>query len=128
LSLLKDFFKLNDTCQEITDESELVEHFGRSNDLRNVIYKPDTDQQIGYHALLLLESGLADGIDITVQGGEPSGRILRLTWEGHDFLEAAKEQSRWEDAKRLIFEKVGSASLQVWTAVLSQLTMKSLGL
>jgi len=87
-----------------------------------------TDEQIGYHALLLLESGLADGFDTTVQGGEPQGMISRLTWEGHDFLEAAKEQSRWDEAKQLIFERAGSASLQVWKAILLQLTKTSLGL
>lgn len=39
--MLKNFFKLNEPWKEITSESDLVEHFQRSNDLRNVLYRPD---------------------------------------------------------------------------------------
>lgn len=39
--MLRDFFKLNESWQEFTKESEFVEHFQVSNDLRNVLYKPD---------------------------------------------------------------------------------------
>ncbi len=39
--MLKSFFKLNQQWQEFANEAKLVEHFKRSNDLRNVLYKPD---------------------------------------------------------------------------------------
>jgi hypothetical protein len=58
---------------------------------------------------------------------EPSGYITRLTWKGHEFIESAKDTSRWREAKAVI-EKAGGASLQVWTAVLTKLTLKGLGL
>jgi hypothetical protein len=86
-----------------------------------------TDEQIGYHALIMIEAGLVAGEDVTVMRSGPTGMITRLTWQGHDFLEAAREPTRWQEAKTII-GKVGSASLQVWTTVLTQLTLKSLGL
>ncbi len=39
--MLKDFFKLNELWQEFSTDTELVRHFERSNDLRNVLYRPD---------------------------------------------------------------------------------------
>jgi hypothetical protein len=51
----------------------------------------------------------------------------QLTWAGNDFLDAALEPKRWKEAKGVI-DKVGGASLQVWTAVLARITMNSLGL
>ena len=86
-----------------------------------------TKEQVGYHALLIIEADLAVGEDVTEMGGSPRGSITRLTWQGHDFLEAAKEPKRWREAKRLI-EKVESASIQVWITVLTRLTLQSLGL
>ena len=76
---------------------------------------------------MLLEAGLVEGEESTELGSEPSGFISRLTWEGHEFLESAKDSGRWREAKEAI-GKVGGASLQVWSSVLTQLTLKGLGL
>ena len=87
------------------------------------------DHAVGYHALLLVEAGLCEG-DVTTSSGSkgPEGMITRLKWEGHDFLEAAKEPSRWEQAKKTIGEKLGTATFQVWTAVLTQVMLRTIGL
>jgi hypothetical protein len=87
------------------------------------------DHTVGYHALLLIEAGLCEGQNVTSSGSKgPEGFITRLTWEGYEFLEAAKEPSRWQEAKDTIFVKLGSASFQVWTAVLTRLMLRSTGL
>ena len=39
--MLQNFFKLNEPWKEIADEDVFVEHFTLSNDLRNVLYRPD---------------------------------------------------------------------------------------
>jgi hypothetical protein len=85
-----------------------------------------TAEQIGYHSLLLVESGLVEGQNNTTTG-EPSGYIARLNWNGHEFLESAREPTRWQEAKGIV-EKAGFASLQVWQAVLTDLTLRSLGM
>lgn len=92
-----------------------------------IIIEDYTKDQIDYHSLLLIEAGLVAGEECAELGSEPSGFISRLTWEGHEFLESAKDSSRWREAKEVI-GKAGGASLQVWSSVLVQLTLKSLGL
>jgi hypothetical protein len=61
-------------------------------------------EQIQYHLKLLCEAGFIEvkgfrEIILTVSG---------LTWSGHDFLDAARDKSRWEKAKEIIFSKLGS--------------------
>lgn len=87
-----------------------------------------TQEQIAYHAFLLDEAGLVHAIDVTATGSQgPEAKIVRLTWDGHEFLDAAREPSRWEQTKDLI-NKIGGASIQIWMAVLTEFAKKSLGL
>ncbi|MBN1375810.1 MAG: DUF2513 domain-containing protein, partial [Dehalococcoidia bacterium] len=54
-----------------------------------------TQEEIGYHAVLLGEAGLVEVHDITHMGSHsPEALISRLTWEGHEFLDAARENNR----------------------------------
>src|SRR5688500_16315619 len=80
-----------------------------------------TSEQISYHAHLMGEAGLLNVIDITTNDSTgPEGMIRSMTWLGHEFIEAAREPSRWNQAKQVL-HKAGGASFQVWTAVLTQL-------
>lgn len=54
-----------------------------------------TDEEVGYHSLIMIEAGLVAGQDVTIMGSSPEGLITRLTWQGHEFLEAAQEPTRW---------------------------------
>lgn len=59
--------------------------------------------EIGYHAHLLIEAGLARGVDVTNLGSTaPESLITNLTWAGHEFAELARDQSRWEQAMSLL--------------------------
>lgn len=87
-----------------------------------------TDEQISYHNLLLIEAGLAEGSNVTsLNSPSPSGTLSRLTWAGHEFIESARPQRIWDQAKE-IMSKSGSASFQVWLAVLTELVKKNVGL
>jgi hypothetical protein len=59
-----------------------------------------TDEQIGYHAMLMVEAGLLHGTSIS-QFGSPSPAYLAssLTWAGHEFLDAARDDTVWAKAK-----------------------------
>ena len=58
-------------------------------------YTPD---QIGYHAYLIVDSGLADGYDSSdVEDSGPSCGINYLTSAGHDFADSARTQFIWDD-------------------------------
>ena len=86
-----------------------------------------TPEQVGYHAHIMMEDGLIEGVDITRMGGKgPEAMPQALTWKGHEFLDLARDQKRWNQAKAQI-GKVGSAPLSVWAKVLNDLVLKELG-
>ena len=83
-------------------------------------YSPD---QINYHLTLLEEAGLIEAINVSSHDG--IGWLpQRLTWSGHDFLEASKDESRWEKAKRIVVEKGGGIAFDVLKKVLITLMTK----
>jgi len=87
-----------------------------------------TQEQINYHAFLLGEAGLAKVIDTTSMGNEsPEALVTRLTWLGHEFLDSARENNIWNQAKDKI-GKIGSASLPIWLALLTKLIENKVGL
>jgi hypothetical protein len=50
----------------------------------------------------------------------------RLTWLGHEFLEASREPSRWEKAKE-ISRKAGGLTVGMMLDVLKQLMSDQIG-
>lgn len=87
-----------------------------------------TQDEIYYHTLLLGDSGFAQiREDMPISSRTPHARIMRLTWAGHEFLDAARENQTWNQAKDAI-GKVGGATIQIWVAVLTSIIQKKLGL
>ena len=85
--------------------------------------------QIGYHAYLLIDAGLANGRDCTASGSEgPEGFISKLTWAGHEFADAARDETRWKKAIGMVHDKAGSVTIAVLTQLLGGLMRASLGL
>jgi hypothetical protein len=86
-----------------------------------------TPEQVGYHAHIMKADGLIEGIDVTTM--HSTGREVvptALTWKGHEFLDLARDQKRWNQAKAII-AKVGSAPISVWMKVLNDLVLRELG-
>lgn len=86
-----------------------------------------SDEQIGYHCLILGEAGLIKALDITNSGADsPSALPIRLTWDGHEFIENAQNDTIWAQAKDTV-SKIGDVSFSVWASVLSQVVLRNLG-
>lgn len=83
-----------------------------------------TPRVVSYHVRLLDEAGLIEAQDLTTSGSF-EWQPKRLTWDGHEFLEAARENSRWERAKTLAMEKAGVLSFVVLKVALSRLVNAS---
>jgi hypothetical protein len=84
-----------------------------------------SSQEIGYHAHIMMQEGLIEGSDVTGStSAGPEAVPTSLTWKGHEFLDLARDQERWNQAKAII-AKVGSAPISVWMQVLTDLLMKS---
>lgn len=88
-----------------------------------------SEEQVGYHAYLLVDSGLAEGVDFAHMGSAgPESRITRLTWDGHDFADACRDESTWAKARATVKDKVGSVTFDVMKELLVSLLKGSLGL
>ena len=59
-----------------------------------------TPEQVSYHLMILNDSGLIEASDLSTMGRGIFWRPKRLTWFGHEFLDAARNDSNWEKAKK----------------------------
>lgn len=88
-----------------------------------------SEAQIGYHSYLLVDAGLAKGVDVTTNVSRaPEYQIMYLTWAGHEFADAARNESRWKEAMGHVKQKGEGITLAVLTQLLIQLAKNSLGL
>jgi len=86
-----------------------------------------TREEVAYHAQIMMEDGLIEGVDVTTMHSTGREVLPRaLTWKGHEFLDLARDQSRWNQAKAIV-GKIGSAPISVWMKVLNDLVLKELG-
>ena len=89
-------------------------------------YSPE---QVAYHAYLLVDAGLCMGWDAThLEINYRDIRPTRLTWAGHEFLDAARSESRWTKAMDRIKSIGGTVTVGVLTQVLTQMAKDELGL
>ena len=86
-----------------------------------------SDEEVAYHIKLLIEANFIDGIDLTTKDGYQYG-IRNLTWEGHEFLDAGRDDSLWKKAKLKLGPKFFSVSFDIIKEVLVSLTRQELGL
>ena len=67
---------------------------------------------VSYHVDLMFEAGLINGEPVTSSTSTIYDVIsFRLTWDGHEFLDNVKDNSRWNKIKKYVKEKGGSFSL-----------------
>ena len=95
--------------------------------------KPDllvySEDQRLYHSALLIEAGRVHGQVIEDGSGQPAGTvILRPTWAGHEFLDAARSDTIWNQATARIKKSGAQVTLAVLQDLLKQLLKQSLGL
>jgi hypothetical protein len=77
----------------------------------------------------MIQAGLATGCDVTHAGSSgPEAILTGLTWTGHEFADAARDEVRWKRAMGIVKEKSGSVTLTVLTQLLTALIKETLGL
>lgn len=77
-------------------------------------------EQIAQHVRLLEEAGLVEALNLSTSNGFDY-RPKRLTWAGHEFLDAARNDTVWSRTKEMVREKGGSIPFEV----LKQLLLKA---
>lgn len=75
-----------------------------------------SQEEISYHVKLSREAGLVEAVNLS---SHTSFKWVptSLTWSGHEFLDAARSESKWEDAKKNL-EKLGNFSLRILLDIL----------
>ena len=85
--------------------------------------------QIAYHCELMNEAGLFTAIDTTCMSSPYSEfHINRLTTVGHDFVDAARNDTLWKKAMATVKSQVGGVTIELMIQYLKAQAMSRLGL
>lgn len=106
-----------------------VEDLETGTALTTVTIEGYTEEQIGYHSYLIIDSGLAEGFNAgTVTSTSPCWQIGNLTSAGHDFADLAHNEGNWKKTIGIVATKAGGASLDMVKDVLTGVVKSALGL
>jgi len=110
----------------LEDSDEWIDLHDLATDLDLPNY---SNRQIDEHLLMMREAALLEGErELTLTGVNVFWNDLRLTWHGHEFLAAARDDKVWKQATGRIAAKVGTVTFEVLTRVLSDVAARTLGL
>lgn len=84
------------------------------------------DETVSYHLAIMGEAGLLLVLDSSTLA-EFSTLPVRMTWAGHEFLEAVRDDSRWNQVKGQM-NKVGGFVFEVAKASATSWMLRQLGL
>ena len=83
-----------------------------------------SEGQVYYHLSLLSDADLIVSEEIpTMSGDHPLIDVKRMTWKGHEFLDASRDDERWKKAKG-IFSKMGGATIDVAIQILTKIMLE----
>ena len=86
-----------------------------------------SSDQVAHHLLLLKDAGLLE-VEESSNWNENYVLPIRLTWSGTEFLDAARDDTRWNRAKEIVQEKGGGLMIDILKGVLTQLARQAAGL
>jgi hypothetical protein len=100
-----------DLVRKILLEMESQEHGTNADTLQVTGF---TAEQIGFHVYLMNEAGLINAIERSYLGAlSPEAFPLNLTWDGYEFLEAARDPTLWNQAKAKVIKPIGGVAFSV---------------
>jgi hypothetical protein len=84
---------------------------------------------IAYHAALMIEAGLVEGVVANDEKGIPARCVIqRMTWSGHDFLDAMRDETIWKKARESVLKPIGGVAFDVLKEWLKAQMREKLGL
>jgi hypothetical protein len=94
--------------------------------LMKIAIEGHSDHEINYHLSLLNEAGL---IEARALGHGPTAIVqpLRLTWNGHEFLSAARSSKVWDAAKEFTLKTTGTLTLEALKMAIPHVTKLLMG-
>ncbi|MGK2915978.1 MAG: DUF2513 domain-containing protein [Porticoccaceae bacterium] len=112
-----------DTIRELLTLVE--ESCGHGRSLQTSDFPAERIWEISHHIELLLDAGLISANMFKPLAGPPSFSVSRLTWDGHEFLDAIRSDTVWQRTKNsfvssgisMTFDLVKSVALDVAAAI-----------
>lgn len=86
------------------------------------------DKTFKYHALLLIDAGLAEANRNGPSNLYAGIKLLRLTWDGHEFASAIQQETLWNKAKEKVIKPATGWTFGILTDYLkAEISQKLLG-
>jgi hypothetical protein len=89
-----------------------IEKLPPTDEISELLIEGTDADEINYHLKLLHQAGLIEAVNASSMDGD-AWIIRSLTWNGHEFLEASRNQTLWNKTKALVMEKGGGLSFEV---------------
>jgi hypothetical protein len=81
----------------------------------------DPQDAVLYHLQLIDEAGLIKATPLAVDAGVVDYLVDRLTWQGHEFVDAARDDRTWTRVKEVIAEKVRTVPFELLVPLMIEL-------
>lgn len=81
-----------------------------------------SEEEVCYHAHLAQDAGF---IEATFLPGTTEFMVKRLTFAGHEFLDAAREDKLWNKAKHTVLSNAGTLTVEALKTALSLLMQQA---
>lgn len=78
-------------------------------------------EEIAYHVQIMEDADLLLAHVQWFQRGPPRIYLARMAWKGHEFLDASRNESLWNQAKEKVFDATGGIGFEALKALLIQL-------
>ena len=87
-------------------------------------------ESVAYHVRIMAQAGLLDHQreDRGLYESRPDYTQIRMAWAGHEFLEAARDETQWQKAKAKVAGAAGGMVFGVLNALLVEYAKKQVGL
>jgi hypothetical protein len=83
-------------------------------------FSEHSKELICYHYKILSQAGYIEVVDLSSKGGVDI-QVKNLTWEGHEFLDASRNISVWQKAKKKFGSEFKTIPFQILKEVLIEL-------
>lgn len=95
----------------------------------SIEFPGEYDQHVvNEHVELLIEAGLIKGKLVKALSGIVGMAIQGLTWEGHDFIQAAEKDAIWKKTFEIVKDKGGAITFDILKELLKSVAKSALGL
>lgn len=78
----------------------------------NPVIEGYSKEQVSYHVYLMAQANLVHAAIVDQISGDPEGVLVSITWHGHDFADAAKNNDLWMKAKNSLLKEGASFTFE----------------